>query len=235
MIINAKLHAAENLCHIDPLRTHAEVTDEEIRINERTHDAHGHTADADIALVPHLTDCDRAARETKDLLLHVRRDFILVHVLNIVPVNRINRPSDLIVGGNRRCEIDRARALRTVKTPDCLDGERIDVNGLHRIAPARRDRERRDYIFRRELRLCPCRLLASRDARVRRHALHRCPVRIAYILRNQLYCRFRHCRGLALEFVADPKASCINDRPYADLWILFHIRTPFLFRSWSFH
>ena len=127
-IINAQIHSPQDLCHIDPFRTHAQILYIKQRINKGSHDSHGNCADSHISPVLHLSDYGCTSCKPQNLFLYIGRDFALFHILYISSVNGIAGQLHLVVCRKRRSQINGSRTLRTVKAPDCLNGKRRNIN-----------------------------------------------------------------------------------------------------------
>ena len=136
LIINSLVHTAENLGHIHPFRAHAKIMDIKGRIHKGSHDPHGNRTDIQIGFIFQLADSQCSLRKQKDLTLHILRDTVILHVLDILSVDGKAGKLHLVMGRHGSGKVNSAGALCAVKAPDCLGGHRIDVDRFQRVAPA---------------------------------------------------------------------------------------------------
>ena len=137
-------------------------------------------------------------------------------VLHVATVDREGGQTLLVVRRQRRREIDRAGPLGAVEAPDRLRPQRIHVDGLAAVAPARRHRHRRADVGAGELGFAGGGFRHAGDRGVGDHALHRFAARVAQLGRQQRRGAARHRHRLLFQRFAHATAPAINDRPHAD-------------------
>ena len=178
MIVDAEVYAAENLNHVDPLGADSEILLHEVGICERAGDTHCDRAESAVRLAAHESDRDSAACEAEDLLLDVGGNRRVVHVLNIVTVNRERGKSALCVRSHDGGEVDRAGALGAVEAPDRLGCQRVKVHRLAAVAPAGCYRKSSADVQTREFLGAESGFLAAADSGVGDYALDVRSVRV---------------------------------------------------------
>ncbi len=141
LIVDAELHPANELAHVDVLVAHAEVVLVEALGDVAAGDAHARAAHGEVALAPHVGDGDSGAGEEQEFVLNVRRYGAVVGVLDVLAVDPERGNALLVVAGEGGGEIDGAGALGSVKTPDRLGDEGGHVDRFRSVAPARGHRE----------------------------------------------------------------------------------------------
>ena len=109
----------------------------------------------------------------QDLLPNVVGNGGITAVLDIAAVDAEGRQPLLGVGRQDGSQIDGARPLGAVESPDRLGYVGIHIHGLRAVAPAGRDRERYPYPLAPELVRGLCGLGNATDTGVGNDALHR--------------------------------------------------------------
>ena len=205
------------LAHVDRLDTHPEVALEEAVVDDRAGDAHRNVAEREVGLAAHRCDGEAGPGKAQQLLGDVRRNRPVGRLLDVAPVDAERRDSLLGMRREDRGEVDGARSLGPVEPPDSFRSQRVHVHRLGAVAPARGDGDRDAHSGAGEL-VCGSRCFDhAADRVVRDHALHRCPVRVAQILRQQGRSRAGHRHRLVFEGLADSAPPPIDGRPDSDL------------------
>ena len=135
LVINALVHTAENLRLVHTLVAHTQIFLEEFLVHDTPRDSHALASDGQVTLSAHLRHGHRRPRPTENLLGHIRRDGIVIHVLHIVSVNAKSRQSLLRMAGQHRRKIDSPRTFRPVEAPYSLGPIRIHIHGLRTVTP----------------------------------------------------------------------------------------------------
>ena len=179
MIVDFFRHPADDLHLIDRFHPHSQILFDKGRVNDGTADSHTDRPDLQIRFAPHGCHRHGGASETEQLLLHILRDFRVIRVLQIMAIDSEGRKPLLRMGSQHGSQIDGARPLRAVESPDPLDRQRIHIHRFRSIAPARRDGQGNIHAFSAELiRTGRC-LSHPSDGGVRDHHLYRLSVGIA--------------------------------------------------------
>ncbi len=211
-IVDALVHAADDLAHVDRFAAHPEVAFEEIVVHDGAGDAHCHPADREVGLAAHEPDRHGGTRERQDLFADVVRDLRVVGVLHLASVDAERRKPLLRVSRQNCRQIHRAGTLRAVEPPHGFLRERIHVHGLGPVAPARRDGQRGGHVHGGEFLRARRRLVHAADRGVGDHAFDGLAVRVAQRAGDQRGRRFRHVHGLVFEGFADASAAAVDHR-----------------------
>ena len=180
-IIDAEVNAAQNLNQRYIFCTHAEILLQEVGINYRTGYSHTGVTHRQIALAPHCGHSLCSTRKAQNLFGYVGRYGVVVKILNIVTVNTESGQSLLCVSCQYGCQINRTRALCSVKAPNSLWVMRIHVHCLAAVAPARCNGDGTAHPLALEF-LCTCSTLGyTTDGCIADNALNWTSVAIAQI------------------------------------------------------
>ncbi len=146
-IVYLKFYSSGHFAHVHVLVPHTQVFLEEIGVHRRTANTHGNRADGEVGLTPQNDDRRSRPGKPENLLLHIRRDGVVIQFLYFMTVDTKRRQPLLGVGGQYRRQVDRTRALGPVKTPDRLDRHRVHIHRFGAVTPARRHRKSRPNPF----------------------------------------------------------------------------------------
>ena len=231
MVVDALLHAAEDLDFVNGLDAQTQIFLHELLVDDGAADAHAHGTDLEVALAAHRGGSDGRAAEAQELFLHVVGNFgDLIAVLHLVAVDAEGGQTLLCVGRQNGGQIHSARTLGAVEAPDTLDGHGIHVHGFCTIAPARRDRQRDGNALTLELLGAGSGFRHAADGGVSHDDLHRLAVGIVQIFLKQLLRGLGHGHDLIFQTLAQlhRAAAAINDGAdadygvFADVTILCH-------------
>ena len=217
VVVDAFLPAADELDHVHLLHAHAEVLFQEGRVHDGARDAHGHAAHTEVALAAHRRHRKARPHKAQQLLLHVLGDGAVARVLHVMAVEGEGGEPLLVVPGQGRGQVHRARPLRAVEAPDRLRAQGVHVQRLRAVAPAGRHRHGEPHVFPRKLRLALRSLRNAADGRIRDHALHRQTARVLELGFDQRGHGLGHAHGLGLQPLADALAPAVDRRADAHL------------------
>ena len=221
-VVDAPVHAADDLHLVDAFAAHPEVVLEEVRIHDGTGDAHADGADGQVRLAPHGGGGDGGAGETKEFFLDIGRNDLVIRVLHVVTIDAEGRQAFLCMGGKDGGKVHRPRPLRSVETPYGLDRMRVHVHGLAAVAPAGCDRDGDgDALAGELLRAGGCFGHAA-DGGIGDDAFDGGPVRIAETAGQQGGDALRHAHGLVFQGFADAVHTAVDGRTDADLRVAMH-------------
>ncbi len=136
-IVYAFGHTAHDLSHVHRLIAHAQIFLEEVGIDHGSGYAHGHAAERQIGLAPHLSHGESRTGETEQLLCHIGRNSVVGEVLYVVAVDAESRQAFLGMCGKNGGKIDGSGPLSAVESPHGLGPIGVHVHGFTAIAPAR--------------------------------------------------------------------------------------------------
>ena len=231
MVVDAFLHAAEDLDLVNGLDAQTQIFLHELLVDDGAADAHAHGTDLEVALAAHRGGSDGRAAEAQELFLHVVGNFgDLIAVLHLVAVDAEGGQTLLCVGRQNGGQIHSARTLGAVEAPDALDGHGIHVHGFCTIAPARRDRQRDGNALTLELLGAGGRFRHAADGGVSHDDLDVVTVGIVEVFLKQLFCGLGHGHDLIFQALAQlhGAAAAVDDGAdadhgvFADVTILCH-------------
>ncbi len=136
-IVYAFGHTAHDLGHVHRLIAHAQIFLEEVGIDHGSGYAHGHAAERQIGLAPHLSHGESRTGETEQLLCHIGRNSVVGEVLYVVSVDAESRQAFLGMCGKNGGKIDGSGPLSAVESPHGLGPIGVHVHSFTAIAPAR--------------------------------------------------------------------------------------------------
>ena len=136
VVVDAEVHAAQNLHQVDILRAHAEVVLEEVGVDDAAGDAHAGVAQREVALAAHRGHGLSGACKAQQLLGYIIGNGVVGGVLHVVAVDAEGGQPLLCVRGEHGSQVDGSRALRAVEAPYGLGVVGIHVHGLRAVAPA---------------------------------------------------------------------------------------------------
>ncbi|OQA40314.1 MAG: hypothetical protein BWY50_02036 [Spirochaetes bacterium ADurb.Bin315] len=203
--------------HVHDFGSHAKVRLKEILVDNRAGDSHRHPSDREVALSSHLGDRQTGFGEAENLLLDILGNRGVRRVLNIPAVDAEGGEAFLGVGGKNRRKVHRAGAFGAVEAPDRLDRQRIHVEGLRSVAPARGNGQGYSDPFLFELLGAIGALAHSADRGVGDDALHLFTVRVAKIVADELRCGLGHIHRLLFQRLANAPLAPVDDRTDSDL------------------
>ena len=122
----------------------------------------------------------------------------------------------LVVPGQCRSQINGARTLRAVETPDGFGGERVHVDGFGAVAPARGDRKDGADIAVAEFVGAGRGFGDPADRGVGDDAFDGRAVRITEFFAVKTRYALRHAHGHCFERFADSAAAAVDDRTDPD-------------------
>jgi len=217
LVVDALVHAAGKLAHVDRLDPHAQVFLEEGVVDRRAGDAHRDAAQRQVRLATHRGDRQAGTREAQQLLLHVPRDGAVAEVLHVVPVDAVGRQALLVVPGQHRRQINRARPLGAVEAPDGLGHERVHVHRLGAVAPAGGHGDREADAGAGEFVGRAGRLGHAADAGVGDHALDRLAAAVPQVGAQKFRGGLRQAHRRALQRLANAATAPVDRGANADL------------------
>ena len=130
LIVNAFRHAPDNLDLVDGFHSHAQVFFDELAVDDGAAYAHADRADLQIALAAHGGDGNCRSGKAEQLFLYVFRNDGVVGILNITAVDTEGGKPFLRIGCKHGCQINGARTLRRIQTPDSFDGVAVRIHGF---------------------------------------------------------------------------------------------------------
>ena len=231
MVVDAFLHAAEDLDLVNGLNAQSQILFHEVLIHDGAADAHGDGTNLEVALAAHRGGGDGRAAEAEQLFLHVVGNLgDLIAVLHLVTVDAESGQALLCMGRQNGGQIHGARTLGAVEAPDALDGHGIHVHGLGAVAPAGGDGQGDGDALALELLGAGSGFRYAANGGVCHDDLHMLTVRVIQILLEQLLCGLGHGLDLILETLAQlhRAASAVDDgadadnRIFADITIVCH-------------
>ena len=231
MVVDALLHAAEDLDLVNGLDAQTQIFLHELLVDDGAADAHAHGTDLEVALAAHRGGSDGRAAEAQKLFLHVVGNFgDLIAVLHLMAVDAEGGQTLLCVGRQNRGQIHSARTLGAVEAPDALDGHGIHVHRLGAVAPAGGDGQRDGNALALELFCAGGRFGHAADGGVCHDDLDMLAVGVIQVFLKQLLCSLGHGHDLIFQTLAQlhGAASAVddgtdaNDGIFADVTILFH-------------
>ncbi len=217
LIVDAELHATDELAHVYVLVAHAEVVFVEALGDVAPGDSHAGAPHREVALAAHVRHRDAGATEEEQFVAHVIGDRLIAGVLDVFPVDPKRGDTLLVVTGERRREVHRAGAFRSVEPPDRLGDQRGHVDRLRSVAPARRDGEGDADVLSFELRRTRGGFRDASDRRIGDDDLYRLAVGVAQRLFEQFLGGERHVHRLFLEALANPTKAPVDRGAYTDL------------------
>ena len=222
VVVDAPVHAADDLHLVDAFAAHSKVVLEEVRIHDGAGDAHADGADGQVRLAPHGGGSDGGAGEAEEFLLDVRRNDLVIRVLHVVAVDAEGGQALLRVRGEDGGEVHRARPLRAVEPPNGLDRMRVHVHGLADVAPARGDRDRDGDAFADELLSTGGGFGHAADGGIGDDTLDGGAVRVAEPAGQEGGDTARHAHGLVFQGFADAVHAAVDGRADADFGVVMH-------------
>jgi len=209
-IINSLVHAAQKFRHVKGLDPHAEMLLEERLIHNRTGNAHGDPAHAEVGFAAHERGGQAGPGELQQLGLYVRRQALIAAILHIPAVNTERRQPLLGVARQHGGQINRPGPFRAVKTPHGLGNGRRHVHRFRAVAPAGRHRQRDAHTGAGEFFRAGGRFRHPADAGVGDDAFHRLTVGITEGGGNQLGGGFGLRHRLVFQRFADAAETTVN-------------------------
>jgi hypothetical protein len=210
LVIDALVHAADELRHVDGLDAHAEVFLEERLVHDGAGDAHGDAAHAEVRLAAHGGHGQAGAGEAQDLLRHVLRDGVVAAVLDVAAVDAERGQALLGVAGQHGRQVHRTRALGAVEAPDRLRAQGVHVHGLAAVAPAGGDGEGQAHVLAGKLVGAGGGLGDAADAGVGDHALDGSAGGVAQRGADQLGRGLGQGHGLLFERLAHAAQAAVD-------------------------
>src|ERR1017187_3668624 len=238
LIVNAPLHATNDLNHVHLDDAHAQVRLEERTIDDGAGDAHGGAAHGAIAFVAHGGDRKTRPGKLEQLLLNVVGNCRVAAILDIPSIDIEDGVPLLIVSSRDRCAIDRTWPLCPVETPDRFWQYRIHVHRFGAITPTRRDSNGDADALACELLRAHRGFRNATDAAVGKDTLHLRAVGVAQLLGNQSGHALGHVHGLLLKRLAHAAETAVDCRSNANPGVLTHqsvLRTAHLQDSCRWH
>ena len=215
-VVDLLFEPAHELAHIDILVAHAEITLEEIFLNDRPGDSHGHRTEGQVALPPHGRNGQTGPCKAKDLLPDVFGNGCVPRILNIPSVDTKGGQSLLVMGREHRSQIDRTGPLRAIEPPHRLGHQRIHIHGFRAVAPTGSDGQGYPHSFPGELLMRHGRFRHPADAGIGDHAFHRKAVGLAQILRDDPGRSLGHLHGLVFQAFPHTSEPAVDGRADTD-------------------
>ena len=221
-VVNPALNPADKFHHIHKHHPHPEESFKKGHIHNRAGNAHRSAAHGAIGLPAQCRRSEPGFGELEQHRLHIGGNRRIASVLHVAPVDIENRIPLLIVGRCQRREINCARPLGAIETPDGFRRERVHVHRLTAVTPAGRDGQRNaDAFFRKFLRT-QRRFRNAADTLVRDHAFHFCAIGMPEVLRQELGRRFGHGHGLFFQRLANAAEPAVNRWANSNFWVRAH-------------
>jgi len=221
-IVDALIDTAGELGHVDVLVAHAEVGAEEVGVDDRAGNTHGHGAHGQVGLALHLRNGQTGGRVVEEAGAHVLGDGGVVSVLHVLAVDAEGGDTDLGVACQGGGEVHGAGALSAVEAPDGVRHRGVHVGGLRAVAPAGGDRHGQADVVLAELGGASLGLVDAADRGVSDDDLDGGAVRVTQVGGEKLGNGLRHVHGLLFERLTNALTAAVNSGADSDAGVVCH-------------